>query len=95
MRELEFAGHPSLYPTRSPRAGHASFPLSRTAFIVSIAVHVLAGYFLVQHRWAEVPEPTRPADFFLFELPAPAPVPVEQLAPEPPAPPPQVQELVP
>jgi hypothetical protein len=95
MRELEFAGHPSLYPTRSPRAGHASFPLSRTAFIVSIVVHVLAGYFLIQHRWAEVPEPTRPADFFLFELPAPAPVPGEEPLPESSVAPPQVEELVP
>lgn len=93
MRELEFAGHPSLYPARSPRAGHASLPLSRAAFIVSIGVHVLAGYFLIQHRWAEVPEPARPADFFLFELPAPAPV--EEPAAEPMVAPPQVEEVVP
>jgi mono/diheme cytochrome c family protein len=71
MREPEFAGHPSLYPTRSSRAGRASFPLSRAAFIASIAVHVLVGYLVIQHRWADVAEPTRPpAEFFLFEIPA-------------------------
>jgi hypothetical protein len=95
MRELEFAGQSLLDPTRSPHAGQASFPLSRAAFTVSIAVHVLAGYFLIQHRWADVPKPAPSADFFLFELPAPVPVPVEEPVPEPSVAPPQVEELVP
>jgi hypothetical protein len=93
MRELEFAGHPSLHPARSPHRGLASFQPSRPAFIASVAVHALAGYFLIQHRWNDAPEPTPSANYFLFELPAP--VPVEAPVSEPTVAPPQVEELVP
>jgi hypothetical protein len=95
MRELEFAGHASFRPPRSPRAGHASVPLSRTAFIASLAAHMLAGYLVLQHRWVEVSEPAASADFFLFELPPSAPAPAEEAAPEPGAPSPEVEELAP
>jgi hypothetical protein len=46
--------------------------LSRTAFIASIAVHGLAGYWLSGHvlSGASLPSPAR-AEFFLFERPVP------------------------
>lgn len=94
MRELEFAGHPSPHPPRLPYAGRAGFPLSRAAFIVSIGAHLVAGYVLIQHRWASEPVPPTPAEFFLFELPPPAPEPVAEIVSAPvPAPP--VEERVP
>ncbi len=105
MRELEFAGHPSLDAARPPRPG---LRLSRTAFVASIAAHVVAALFLIQQRWGSVPTPPASADFFLFELPAPvtspvaetasaaAPVtPVEERAPAPEPVPAPVEEQVP
>src|SRR6185503_17907028 len=97
MRELELAGIPSMHPTR-PRGGLAQFPLSRAAFIASIAAHVLAGYALSTHVWpgASLPPPPT-AEFFLFEMPAPRPPEAVPVAPpvepvpearEEPAPPP-------
>jgi len=104
MRELELAVHPSIDPTRLA-GGRFDFPLSRTAFVVSVAAHVVAAYALFQHRWIELPEPPSPADFFLFELPtrpepvtAPLAPPVEspRAIEEPrPAPPPRAAEVVP
>lgn len=96
MRELEFAGHPSLTPARLPPAG---LPLPRMAFVVSVFAHVLAGYALIQQRWASAPVPPAAADFFLFELPPPAPVPVAEPVPAPvaeavPEPAPPVEERV-
>jgi hypothetical protein len=97
MRELELAGIDSMHPTR-PRGGLAQFPLSRAAFIASIAAHVLAGYALSSHVWpgASLPPPPT-AEFFLFEMPAPRPPEAVPVAPpvepvpearEEPAPPP-------
>ena len=72
MRELQLAGIPSLAATRPRRAGRARLPSSRTAFIASIAVHVLAGYWLSRHVLGGPPLPPAPsAEFFLFERPAP------------------------
>jgi hypothetical protein len=96
MRELELAGHPSIDPIRALGAGgRARFRLSRTAFIVSIGVHVVAGYALSRAEWSSLPPPPNPiAEFFLFEMPRPppeaAPVPEPEAAPvpEPLAPPP-------
>lgn len=80
MRELELAGHPAIDPKRPPRAGRA--PSSRTAFVVSIVVHVLAVYALALQQFADAPAPPRTvADYFVFELPAPRPEPMP--APEP------------
>lgn len=97
MRELELAGIPSMHSTR-PRGGLAQFPLSRAAFIASIAAHALAGYALSSHVWpgASLPPPPT-AEFFLFEMPAPRPPEAVPVAPpvepvpearEEPAPPP-------
>jgi len=90
MRELELAGIPSIHPTRPRRGGLGQFPLSRAAFIASIAAHVLAGYALSSHLWpgASLPPPPK-AEFFLFEMPAPRPpeaVPVTPLPPVEPVP---------
>jgi hypothetical protein len=71
MREPELAGHPSIDRPRGPAGRRASFPLSRTAFIVSIAAHAAAGYALSRHKWADEPAPDAIAEFFLFEMPAP------------------------
>jgi hypothetical protein len=81
MRELELAGIPSMHPTR-PRGGLAQLPLSRAAFIASIAAHVLAGYALSSHMWpgASLPPPPT-AEFFLFEMPAPRPPEAVPVAP--------------
>lgn len=88
MHELQPAGHPSIDPMRSlGAAGRARFPLSRTSFAVSVAVHVVAGYALSRQMWpSSAPQPPL-AEFFLFELPrsrppealpaAPVPAPVE------------------
>ncbi len=73
MRELELAGPPSIDATRRPARGRATFPLSRAAFIASIAAHVVAGYALSRHTWPDEPAPKPIADFFLFETPAPRP----------------------
>ncbi len=73
MRELEPAGHPSIDAPRRPARGRASFPLSRAAFIASIAAHVVAGYALSRHKWPDEPAPKPIADFFLFETRAPRP----------------------
>ena len=105
MRELELAVHPSIDPTRRPAGGRGTFPLSRAAFIASIAAHVVAGYALSRHKWAGEPLPAPIAEFFLFETPAPpreavpsAP-PVEQAPEVPeerePAPAPPVTQPVP
>jgi hypothetical protein len=91
MRELELAGHPSIDRTRRPARGRATFPLSRAAFIVSIAAHVVAGYALSRHKWAGEPAPSPIADFFLFEMPAPRPRETE-LGPSPAEPVPEVRE---
>ena len=80
MRELELAGHPAIDPKRPPRAGGARS--ARTAFIVSIVVHVLAVYALALQHFADVPAPPRTvADYFVFELPAPRPQPAPEPAP--------------
>ena len=72
MRELELAGIPSFDSTRPRRDGLAQFPLSRAAFVASIAAHVLAGYALSRHLWPGASTPPAPtAEFFLFEMPAP------------------------
>jgi hypothetical protein len=71
MRELELAGIPSFDPTRPRRDGLARFPLSRAAFIASIAAHVLAAYALSRNPWSGASLPPPPtAEFFLFEMPA-------------------------
>src|SRR5690242_4771429 len=83
MRELELAGIPAVDdPTRPRRNGFAEFPLSRAAFVASIAAHVLAGYALSRHLWpgASLPPPPT-AEFFLFETPAPRPPEVVPVAP--------------
>jgi hypothetical protein len=80
VRELDLAVHPAIDAAR-PARGRADLPLSRTAFFVSIAVHVVAGYALLQHRFMDAAVPPAPTEFFLFELPAPRSTPV----PEPPA----------
>lgn len=90
MRELQLAGHPSIRPMRSLGAvSRARFPLSRTAFVASVAVHVLAGYALSRQMWpSSAPQPPL-AEFFLFELPRPRPpeaVPAPVPAPVEPAP---------
>ncbi len=101
MRELKLAVHPSIDPTRRPAGGRAAFPLSRAAFIASIAAHVVAGYALSRHQWADEPLPDPIAEFFLFEMPAPRPAePVPEAAPveRPPEvvePQPRVTEVVP
>jgi hypothetical protein len=72
MRELELAGIPSIDATRPRRDGRAHFPLSRTAFVASIVVHVLAGYALSRQVWTDAALPPAPTpEFFLFEMPAP------------------------
>lgn len=87
MRELELAGHPSTDPTRRPAGARASFPLSRAAFVASIAAHVVAGYALSRHKWAGEPLPDPVAEFFLFETPAPRPAePASEAAPVEPLP---------
>lgn len=100
MRELQLAGHPPSDPTRLLGvAGRTRFPLSRTAFIASVAVHVLAGYMLSRQVWSSTAPPQSPiADFFLFEMPqprlteaVPAPVPAPISEPSPPLP--EVREL--
>jgi hypothetical protein len=74
MRELELAGIPSIDATRPRRDGGASLPLSRAAFIASIAAHLIAGYALSRHVWIDASSPPAPsAEFFLFETPAPRP----------------------
>lgn len=105
MRELELAVHPSIDPTRRPAGGRATFPLSRAAFVASIAAHVVAGYALSRHKWAGEPLPDPIAEFFLFEMPATRPAEaVSEAAPverppdveEPqPEPQPRVTEVVP
>jgi hypothetical protein len=69
MRELELAGIPSIDPTRPRRDGLA--PLSRAAFIASIAAHVLAAYALSRNMSGVSLPPPPTAEFFLFEMPAP------------------------
>jgi hypothetical protein len=72
MRELELAGIPSFDAPRPRRDGRAHFSLSRTAFVASIVVHVLAAYALSRHVWTGPSLPPPPsAEFFLFERPAP------------------------
>src|SRR6185503_2295858 len=85
MRELELAGIPSMHPTRPRGGGLGQFPLSRAAFIASIAAHVLAGYALSSHLWpgASLPPPPK-AEFFLFEMPAPRPPEAVPVTPRPP-----------
>lgn len=84
MHELELAGIPSIDATRARRGARADFPLSRTAFIASIVVHVLAAYALSRQVWPGVSAPTTPTpEFFLFERPVPQP---REAAPEEPAP---------
>ena len=60
MRELELAVDPPIDPgparARAPRV----FPLSRAAFVVSLVVHVLAGYALSRHAWPDSPPPPPP-----------------------------------
>jgi hypothetical protein len=73
MRELELAGHSSIDAPRRAAAWRANFPLSRAAFIASIAAHAVAGYALSRHTWPDQPPPKPIADFFLFEAPAPRP----------------------
>ena len=95
MRELELAGHPSIDATRALGAGgRARFPLSRAAFVVSIGVHVVAGYALSRAEWSSLPPPPDPlAEFFLFEMPRPPPaVPEVVPEPEPVAPPSEARE---
>jgi hypothetical protein len=73
MRELELAVYPSIN-AEAGRVRRASFPLSRQAFVVSIAVHVLAGYALSRQVWpSSSPQPQPIADFFLFEVPVSRP----------------------
>lgn len=82
MRELELAGLTAIDPKRAPREGRA--PSSRTAFIVSITVHVAAVYALALQQFAEAPAPPRVvADYFVFELPAPRPAPEPEPIPVP------------
>jgi hypothetical protein len=74
MRELELAGIPSMDAPRPRRDGGGQFPLSRAAFIASVAAHVLAGYALSRQLWPDAPSAPLPrAEFFLFETPAPRP----------------------
>jgi len=94
MRELELAVHPSIDPTRLA-GGRSDFPLSRMAFAVSIAAHVIAAYALLQHRWIDAPAPPAAAEFFLFELPAPRPEPVPGPAVAPLPISPQIEERAP
>ena len=61
MRELEPVVHPSIDTGRAPRAGdRVRFPLTRTAFVVSIGVHVLAAYALSRQVWPERDAATDP-----------------------------------
>jgi hypothetical protein len=93
MRELELAGIPSFDDRARPRrSGFAEFPLSRAAFVASIAAHVLAGYALSRHLWpgASLPPPPT-AEYFLFEMPAPLPPEAVPVAP-PVEPVPQARE---
>lgn len=110
MRELELAGIPSI-DARPRRHRLGQLPLSRAAFIASLAAHVLAGYALSRQIWPGASLPPAPtAEFFLFEMPAPRPpeaVPVppptepvpearDEPAPEPaPAPAPRPPQPVP
>jgi len=104
MRELQLAGHPSIDPTRLLGVGvRTRFQLSRTAFVVSVGVHVLAGYLLSRQVWPSAAPPQNPvADFFLFELPQPRqpeavpaaiPAPIPAPTAEPAQPLPEVREL--
>jgi hypothetical protein len=92
MRELELAVHPLLDTGRSPRIGdRVRFPLSRAAFVLSIAVHVIAVYALSRQVWPGAdPQPSPVAEFFLFELPPP-PAPSAPI-PAPEQPPPEIRE---
>jgi hypothetical protein len=94
MRELELAGHPSIYATRALGGERrAQFPLSRMAFGASIVVHVLVGYALSRTEWPTSPPAPQPlAEFFLFEMPRPAAAPESVPAPAPIVSPPEVRE---
>ena len=73
MRELELAVDLPIEPGPG-RAARAPSWLSRPAFVISLAVHVLAGYALTRQAWPGATVPPMPAaDFFLFEMPAPRP----------------------
>lgn len=91
MRELELAGFPSLDSTRPWRGGQTRFPLSRTAFIVSVAVHVLVAYALSRQVWTAAPLPAPNAEFFLFEMAAPRSREAAPVAP-PAEPPPEARD---
>jgi hypothetical protein len=96
MPELEFAGYSSIDRARPLGAGdRARFPLSRAAFVVSVGVHVLAGYMLTRQVWPSTAPPQNPvADYFLFEMPQPRPPEaVPAPVPEPAQPLPEVREL--
>jgi hypothetical protein len=94
MRELELAVYPSIDPGPG-RVPRASFSLSRQAFVVSIAVHVLAGIALSRHVWPSAPL-DGPIEGFLFEMAVVRPVePVPATPPAEPAPEAREPEPVP
>lgn len=74
MRELELAGYPSLDAMHAPAAPRGvRFKLSRMAFVVSVAVHVIAAYAMSRHGWPDASPPRAPLPDFFFELPRPRP----------------------
>ena len=84
MRDLKFAGHPSIDPT--PRPGNpAAWPLSRNAFMLSILVHAAVAYVAMRFAFdVDAPLPVTPSAEFLWLGERVLPPPVAEL-PQPPA----------